>query len=63
MAADLELEACPSVAQVGIGEALEGGAVLQEARCSSGGARVSRGGVLHARVIVLPARARNPWRE
>lgn len=63
MTAELELEARPGVTQVGIREAIESGAVLQEARCSAGGARVSRGGVLHARVIGLRPSARNPWRE
>lgn len=63
MTADLELETSPGVTQVGIREAIESGAVVQKARCSAGGARVSRGGVLHVRVIGLRPSTRNPWRE
>ncbi len=63
MPAELVLETCASGSTFGLEEPLDGGAVLQEAGRSTGIARVSRGGDLHAACIGVARRSGNPWRE
>jgi hypothetical protein len=63
VASELVLEARASRSTLGLDELLDGGAVLQEAGCSTGIARASRGGDLHAASIGLPRGSGNPWRE
>jgi len=63
VASELVLETRASRSSLGLDEPLDGGAVLQEARCSTGIARVSRGGDLHAACIGVAHRSGNPWRE
>jgi len=63
VAAELVLEARTCGPAFGANEALDGSAVLEEAGCSTGIARVSRGGGLHAACIGAAHRTGNPWRE
>lgn len=63
MSAELVVEACASGSTFGLDEPLHGGTVLQEAGGSTGLARVSRGGDLHAACIGVARRSGNPWRE
>jgi len=61
--AELVLEPCSRGPALGAHEALYGGTVLEEAGRSTGIARVSRGGDLHAACIGVAHRSGNPWRE
>lgn len=63
MPAELFLEPRASGSTFGLNEPLHGGAVTQEAGRSTGIARVSRGGDLHAACIGVARRSGNPWRE
>ena len=63
MPAELNVQPCPGSHAFGLHEPLDGGAVLEEAGCSTGIARVSRGGELHAACIGAQGRSGNPWRE
>jgi hypothetical protein len=60
---ELVFEACASSSTICLDEALDGGAVFQEAGGSTGIAHVSRGGDLHAACIGATRRSDNPWRE
>jgi hypothetical protein len=63
MTSELVFEACARASTVCLDEPLDRGAVLQEAGGSTGLARVSRGGDLHAACIGAVRRSGNPWRE
>ena len=63
MAAELILQACAGRHAFGPQEPFDCGAVVKEERCSTGIARVSRGGELHAACIGAQGRSGNPWRE
>lgn len=51
MPAELDVQPCAGSHAFGLHEPLDGGAVLEEAGCSTGIARVSRGGEFHATCI------------
>jgi hypothetical protein len=63
VAAELVLEPCASRPTFGADEPLDGGAMLEEAGCSTGISRESGGGDLHAACIGSDRPFGNPWRE
>ena len=63
MPAELVLEPCAGRPAFGAYEPLDGGAMLEEAGRSTGVARASGGGGLHAACIGSGRRSGNPWRE
>ena len=60
---ELVLESGASRPALGLEQPFDGGAVLEESGCTTGIARVSRGGGLHASCIGASRLSGNPWRE
>lgn len=60
---ELVLEPGASGSSLGLEQPFEGGAVLEESGCTTGIARVTRGGGLHAACIGVTRLSANPWRE
>ena len=60
---ELALETGASGDALALHEALDGGAMLENSWCPTGGARVSRGCGFHVACIDPGGGSRDPWRE